>query len=60
MVVNSSSQPVADATIEIMSGAFAGRVTTSNAAGEFRFTDPRNGLSPEPADSTQLMALVIA
>jgi hypothetical protein len=40
MVVDSSSQPVADATIEIMSGAFAGRRTTSNRAGEFQFIDP--------------------
>jgi hypothetical protein len=40
MVVDSSSQPIANATIEIMSGAFAGRATTSNGAGEFRFTDP--------------------
>jgi hypothetical protein len=40
VVRDSSSQPIADARIEIASGAFAGRFTTSNAAGEFHFVDP--------------------
>ena len=40
VVRDSSLQPIADARIEIMSGAFAGRFTTSNAAGEFHFVDP--------------------
>ncbi len=40
VVRDRSAQPIADARIEITDGPFAGRFTTSNAAGEFQFSDP--------------------
>lgn len=46
VIRDTSQRPVGDVRVEIISGAFAGRFTMSNAQGRFQFVDPPSVAEP--------------